>query len=127
MATQKVPAVSPFEHFGYSRAVRRGNHVFLSGTAAIGDDGQTVGVGDPEAQMRRCMEIAEKSLTSLGAKLEDVVRTRIFVTDPANAIPIGRVHGEDFGEIQPATTMVTTGLIHPEWLLELEAEALILD
>lgn len=128
MATQKVSGVSPYEPiFGYSRAVRRGNQIFVSGTAAVGDDGKTVGVGDPAAQMRRCVEIVEKSLGALGASLEDVVRVLIYVTDASHADPIGRVHREFFGEIRPALTMVTTGMIHPEWLLEMEVNAVVED
>lgn len=128
METRKVSGVSPFEPiYGYSRAVRRGNQICVSGTAAVGDDGKTVGVGDPEAQMRRCMEIVEKSLTALGAGLEDVVRVMIYATDAAHADPIGRVHCEFFREIRPALTLVTTGLIHPEWLLEVEVDAVVED
>ena len=126
METRRVPAVSPYEEtFKYSRAVRRGNQVCISGTASIGDDGKTVGVGDPEAQMRRCMEIIEKSLTALGAGLEDVVRVRIFAIDGAHAEPVGRVHNEFFGELRPALTMVKTGLLHPEWLIEVEVDAVV--
>ena len=126
MARDKVSGVSPFEPlYGYSRALRVGNQVFLAGTAAVGDDGNTVGIGDPTAQMRRCLEIAEKAFAQLGASLDDVVRTRVFITDIANADAIGRVHGEVFGEIRPASTMVTAGMLNPEWLLELELDAVI--
>ena len=126
MAIQKVSGVSPYEStFGYSRAIRSGNQVFISGTASIGHDGRTVGIGDAAAQMRRCLEIAEESLCTLGASIEDVVRTRIFITDAANADAVGRVHGEVFGKIRPASTMVTAGMLNPEWLLELEVDAIV--
>lgn len=128
MTRDKVSGVSPFEPiYGYSRAVRVGNQVFLAGTAAVGDDGKTVGIGDAAAQMRRCLEIAEQALAPLGATLADVVRTRVFITDLANADAIGRVHGEVFAETRPASTMVTAGMLNPEWLLELELDAIIGD
>lgn len=128
MARDKVSGVSPFEPiYGYSRALRVGNQVFLAGTAAVGDDGKTVGIGDAAAQMRRCLEIAEKSFAQVGASLDDVVRTRIFITDIANADAIGRVHGEVFGQTRPASTMVTAGMLNPEWLLELELDAIVDD
>ena len=128
MTRDKVSGVSPFEPiYGYSRAVRAGNQVFLAGTAAVGDDGKTVGVGDPAAQMRRCLEIAEAAFAKLGATLDDVVRTRIFITDLAHADAVGRVHGEVFAETRPASTIVTAGLLNPEWLLELELDAVIDD
>ena len=126
MARDKVSGVSPYEPiYGYSRAVRVGNQVFLAGTAAVGDDGNTVGIGDAAAQMRRCLEIAERAFAPLGASLSDVVRTRVFITDVANADAVGRVHGEIFGETCPASTMVTAGMLNPEWLLELELDAIV--
>jgi enamine deaminase RidA (YjgF/YER057c/UK114 family) len=126
MTREHVSGVSPFEPiYGYSRATRVGDQVFLAGTAAVGDDGKTVGVGDPAAQMRRCLETAEAAFAKLGASLDDVVRTRIFITDVAHADAIGRVHGEVFGKTLPASTMVTSGLLNPEWLIELELDAVI--
>ena len=128
MARDKVSGVSPYEPiYGYSRALRVGNQVFLAGTAAVGDDGKTVGIGDPAAQMRRCLEIAEAAFAKLGATLDDVVRTRIFITDLAHADAVGRVHGEVFAETRPASTMVTAELLNPEWLLELELDAIVED
>ena len=126
MPRDKVSGVSPYEPiYGYSRAVRAGNQVFLAGTAAVGDDGNTVGIDDAATQMRRCLEIAEQAFAQLGASLNDVVRTRVFITDVANADAVGRVHGEVFGETRPASTMVTAGMLNPEWLLELELDAVI--
>ena len=128
VARDKVSGVSPYEPiYGYSRALRVGNQVFLAGTAAVGDDGKTVGIGDPAAQMRRCLEIAEAAFAKLGATLDDVVRTRIFITDLAHADAVGRVHGEVFAETRPASTMVTAELLNPEWLLELELDAIVED
>ncbi len=126
MARQLVAGVSPFEPiYGYSRVVRTGDLVFVAGTAAIGDDGKTVGVGDAGAQMRRCIEIVAASLEKVGATLDDVVRTTIYITDVANADAVGRVHGEVFRETRPASTMVTANLLNAEWLLELEVDAVV--
>ena len=126
MSRQLVAGVSPFEPiYGYSRAVRTSDLVFVAGTAAIGDDGKTVGVGDAGAQMRRCIEIIAASLEKVGATLDDVVRTTIYITDVANADAVGRVHGEVFGETRPASTMVTANLLNAEWLLEIEVDAVV--
>ncbi|MGH7459658.1 MAG: RidA family protein [Longimicrobiales bacterium] len=110
---------------GYSRALRVGNHVYVSGTASVGDDGRVAHVGDPYLQARRCLEIIVAALRELGAEPGHVVRTRIYVLRPQDWEPIGRAHGEFFGQAMPATTMVFTGLIDPDMLVEIEAEAIV--
>jgi enamine deaminase RidA (YjgF/YER057c/UK114 family) len=124
---QTIASGSPYEPvIGFSRAVRIGDRVVVGGTTPIGSDGKTVGVGDPAAQTRRCLEIIERALKEAGAKLEDVIRTRMFLTDVSHWEAIGRVHGEFFGDIRPASTMVqVAGLLDPEWVIEIEAEAVI--
>jgi len=120
---------APWESIvGYCRAVRLGAHVAVTGTAAVGEDGKVVGVGDAYAQTKRCLAIIEKALQDAGATLEDVVRTRIFVTDIGQWEAVGRAHGEVFGEIFPATTMVeVSALIDPDMLVEIEADAIVSD
>ena len=120
---------APWESIvGYCRAVRVGSHVAVTGTAAVGENGKVVGVGDADAQTRRCLEIIEKALKDAGAGIEDVVRTRIYVTDIGQWEVVGRVHGEVFGEVYPATTMVeVSALIDPDMLVEIEADAIVTD
>jgi len=110
---------------GYSRAVRLGNQIEISGTVSI-KEGKVFGEGDAYVQTQQIISIIKDSLTKAGGRLEDVVRTRIFVTDISQWEKIGRAHGEAFGDIKPATSMVEVSkLISPEYLLEIEATAII--
>jgi len=122
-----VSSGSPFEpRIGISRGVRSGNVVAISGTAPLGTDGRTVGVGDPAAQARRCFEIIAGALEGLGGSLADITRTRILLTRIEDWDNVAAVHGEFFGAIRPANTIMQIGrFIDPEWLIEVEADAVI--
>jgi enamine deaminase RidA (YjgF/YER057c/UK114 family) len=116
---------SPYEEtIGFSRAVRAGSTVVVSGTAPVWPDGHVD--PDPGVQARRCWEIAVAALTELGGRVEDVVRTRQYVVRADVADPVGAVHGEVFGSVRPASTMVVVaGLLDPRWLVEVELDAVV--
>lgn len=126
MTRQNVSSGSPYEpRLGISRAVRIGNIVAVAGTAPIGPDGKTVGVGDAAAQARRCFEIARNALEQAGASMKDVIRTRILLTRE-DWEAVGNVHGEFFGDVRPVNTvMQVTRFIDPEWLVEIEVDAVV--
>jgi len=111
---------------GYSRAVRVGDVIEVSGTCAVDDEGNLFAKGDPYAQTKRILEIIIKAVENLGGKTDDVVRTRIFVTNIDNWMDVGRAHGEIFNAIRPVTTMVEVSrLISPDYVVEIEATAIV--
>ncbi len=122
---RRVSSGSPYEPvIGFSRAVRAGDVIAVSGTAPIAPGGGTVGVGDPAAQMRRCLEIVQEALESAGSGLADVIRTRTFLARIEDWRAVAAVHGEFFRDVRPASTFVQVArFIDPEWLVEVEADA----
>jgi len=125
METQRTWTGAPWEQeVGYCRAVRAGDHVYVTGTAPVAEDGGVHAPGDAYGQARRCLELIERALRDLGADRRNVVRTRMFVTDITRWREVGRAHREFFAEHPPATTMVqVAALIEPEMLVEIEADA----
>ncbi len=124
---QRASSGSPYEsRIGISRGVRAGRFISIAGTAPLSADGQTVAPGDAAAQARRCFEIIAAALAQLGASLSDVVRTRILLTRIEDWEAVAQVHGEFFKDIRPAnTTMQVVRFIDPDWLVEIEADAVI--
>jgi enamine deaminase RidA (YjgF/YER057c/UK114 family) len=112
------------ERYGYSRAVVAGGKVYVAGTAPI-MPGDADPPADPYEQARRCLEIAQAALAEAGARVEDVVRTRVFMTDAGYASEVLRAHGEVFGAVRPACTGIVAQLLDPRWLVEIELEAVI--
>jgi enamine deaminase RidA (YjgF/YER057c/UK114 family) len=124
---QNISSNSPYEPiFGYSRAVKVGNQVFVAGTVAWGEDGEIVGLGDMYAQTKQAFRNIEKALAQAGATFANVVRTRMFMTDISRWDEVAKAHGEVFGDIRPAATGVgVTALVEPEFLVEIEVDAVL--
>jgi len=122
---QRISSGAKWESIvGYSRAIKVENRIYVTGTTALGEDGEIVGVGDAYEQAKQCLRNIEKALKRLDAGLEHVVRTRMFVTDISRWEEYGRAHGEFLREVMPATTMVEVkALIDPRMLIEIEADA----
>ncbi len=129
MERQNVLLGNPYEELvGFSRAVRVGPYVSVGGTAPIGDDGETVGVGDLGAQTRQCFEIIQTALEGAGASLSDIVRTRMMLTDVSDFEVAARVRKEFVGEFKPVDTIVEVSrFVNSDWLIEVEADAIITD
>jgi len=127
MTRKLVPSTSPYAPIiGFSRAVRVGNHISIGGTAPIDANGKTVGVGDPAAQTRQCLETIKTALEQAGASLNDVVRTRMLLTRIDDWQQIAKVRGEYFKDIRPVdTVMEVKGFINKEWLIEIEVDAVV--
>ena len=127
MTRQNISSGSYLEPIiGFSRLVKIGNQICIGGTAPIATDGKCCGLGDIEAQTRRCFDIIQASLAQVNAGFGDVVRTRMILTDIANWEIAAKVHGQIFGDIKPVTTVVAvTGFVDPDWLIEIEIDAIV--
>jgi len=127
MTRKLISSGSPYEAIiGFSRAVRVGDFIAVGGTAAIGPDGETVGRGDAAAQARRCYQIIQNALEEAGASLKDVIRTRTMLKHIEDWKAVSQVRGELFGQIRPVDTiMQVTTFVDPDWLVEIEVDALI--
>lgn len=122
-----ISSGSPYEEpIGFSRAVRAGNFISVAGTAPIGPKGEAVCLGDAYGQAKRCLEIIKQAIEDAGGRLEQVVRTRIMLTDINQWKEVARAHGEVFGDIRPASAMLAVAaLVRPEWLVEIEADCVV--
>lgn len=129
MSRKNISSGSKYEpSIGFSRAVRNGNIILVSGTAPIAEDSSTAYPGDLYKQTKRCIDIIQKAIKDAGGKLENVVRTRIYLTDISQWKKAAKAHGEYFSDIRPASTFVEVkGLIKKDWLVEIEAEAVVSD
>ena len=129
MTRRLISSGSPYESVvGFSRAVRAGNFVAVGGTAPLGPDGETVATGDPAGQARRCFEIIKAALEEAGSGLEDVVRTRVLLKRIEDWEAVAGVHAEFFRDIRPVDTiMQITTFVNPDWLIEIEVDAVIID
>jgi enamine deaminase RidA (YjgF/YER057c/UK114 family) len=127
MTRESVSTGSPYEPIiGISRAVRIGNVIAVAGTAPLRPDGKTIGIGDSAAQAQRCFEISKAALEKLGASLEDVIRTRIFLTRIDDWKAVAEIHGKYFRAIRPVNTILqVTRFIDPDWLVETEVDAVL--
>jgi enamine deaminase RidA (YjgF/YER057c/UK114 family) len=127
MERQNVSSGTKYESIvGYSRAVRAGNRIYVSGTAPIAENGSTAHTGDLYQQTKHCLQIIENAIKKLGGKMENVVRTRVYLTDADRWEEAGKAHGEVFGKILPATTFLEVNrLLKEDWLVEIEAECIL--
>jgi enamine deaminase RidA (YjgF/YER057c/UK114 family) len=129
MKRKLISSGSPFEDsIGFSRAVRVGSHISIGGTAPIGNDGNTVGIGDISKQTKHCIEIIKKALEEAGSGLKDVIRTRMMLTNIKDWKEAAKVRASYFKDIKPVDTIVeVSGFINPEWLVEIEVDAIVSD
>jgi len=129
MKRQLISSGSPYEiPIGFSRAVRVGNVISVAGTGPISPDGSTSCPGDAYGQAHRCLDIIKEAIEAAGARINDVVRTRLMLTDVSNWKEVARAHGEFFGDIRPASTLVEISrLVQPAWLVEIKADCVITD
>jgi enamine deaminase RidA (YjgF/YER057c/UK114 family) len=126
MERQKVPSARVWSHVGYSRAIRAGNIIEVSGTTASAPGGGIVAPGDMYEQAKYCIDVIRRAIEELGGTVEDVVRTRVFLTDISRWEEAGRAHGEVFAEIMPASAFVgVSELLHPDLMIEIEATAIL--